>query len=224
MSDLFKVFMDLRKDSGHRIEPDLEQKELAAIGYVTAQWAFLEHAILASTCDIADENKVPLPADAVNKAFSKRLAAWRQLIEKFVTDASKRMALLKIVSKAANLEVKRHQLAHALWSWDEEDPTAMRAYSFRPKVEFDVDFDFNGLIQLGHKIGEINFALSFPGGKKDAWESIGDLASQPGGVWSRSFLLSAMDKAGPDRRPRQGVPRKPKQQSTPRATRKGRRS
>jgi hypothetical protein len=91
MSDLFKVIMDLKKDSGHRMEPDLEQKELAAIGYVTAQWAFLEHAILASTCDIADENKVPLPADAGNKAFSKRLAAWRRLIEKFVTDASKRI-------------------------------------------------------------------------------------------------------------------------------------
>jgi hypothetical protein len=67
---------------------------------------------------------------------------------------------------------KRHQLAHALWSWDEEDPTAIRAYSFRPKVEFDVEFDFNGLIQLGHKIGEISFALSFPGGKEDAWKSL----------------------------------------------------
>jgi len=39
MSDQIKVFLNV-KDSGHRIEPELEQKELAAIGYVTAQWAF----------------------------------------------------------------------------------------------------------------------------------------------------------------------------------------
>jgi hypothetical protein len=209
MSDQIKVvFIDFTKGSGHRIEPELEQKELAAIGYVTAQWAFLEHAIFASTCDIADENNVSVPADAENTVFAKRLTAWRQLIEKLVLDANRRTALLKIVSKAANLAVKRHQLAHALWSWDTEDPTAMRAYSFRPKKEFDVDFDFDGLIQLGHKIGEINFVLRFPGGKKDAWEAVGDLASQPGGYLSREFALSIIEKTGPDRRARQGVPRK----------------
>jgi hypothetical protein len=36
-------------DNRHRLEPDLEEEEFAAIGYVTAQWAHLEHKILAST-------------------------------------------------------------------------------------------------------------------------------------------------------------------------------
>jgi hypothetical protein len=203
------------KKSGHLIEPDLEQKELAAIGYVTAQWAFLEHAILASTVEITAQNNAPVPTDAYNKAFAKRLRAWRLTIEQFITDVDKRETLLTIVSKAANLEEKRHQLAHALWTWESQDPTAMRAFSFRPNVEFDVDFDFEGLMQLGDKIGKLNFNLVYPGGKEDAWKSFVELVAERGSYVSRSFLLSAMEKAPSGRRPRQGSPPKRKRPQPP---------
>jgi hypothetical protein len=91
------------------------------------------------------------------------------------------MRAFRGVSGAANLEQKRHKIAHALWSWEDHDPQTMRAFSFRPNVEFDVDFDFDGLILLGQKIGHLNFQLIFPGGKQDAWKSVADVASQEGG-------------------------------------------
>jgi hypothetical protein len=36
-------------DERHKVEPDLEPDELEAVGYVTVQWAHLEHEILVST-------------------------------------------------------------------------------------------------------------------------------------------------------------------------------
>jgi hypothetical protein len=60
----FNVSIAVEKKSRSRI--DLEQNELAAIGYVTAQWAFLEHAILASTVEIAQTNGVRIPAGGLH--------------------------------------------------------------------------------------------------------------------------------------------------------------
>ena len=210
----FKVSIAVDKKSRHRIEPDLEQNELAAIGYVTAQWAFLEHAILASTVEIAQTNGVRIPVGASSKAFSKRLQAWQSMIKKFITNPSHQSVLLRTAGKAANLAGKRHKLAHALWSWDRPDPTALRAFSFRPNLEFDVDFDYDGLILLGDKIGEVNFDLVFPGGAEDAWKSVFESHADKDGYVnyvSGSFLLSTMGKAPSGRhRPRQGSPLKRK--------------
>jgi hypothetical protein len=203
LDQTFRILIDVRGKDEHQIEPDLEEHELAAIGYVSAQWAFLEHAILASTIKIAEDNQAPIPTDAYSLAFAKRLRAWRLMIEEYVAEPAKGV-LLKIASSAANLEEKRHQAAHALWTWEDHDPQTMRAFSFRPNVEFDVDFDFEGLRLIGEKIGRLNFQLIFPGGKEDAWKSFIDLASEKSAYVSRSFLLSAAKKAPSNRRPRQG--------------------
>lgn len=56
------------KKTGHRIEAELEQQELAAIGYVTTQWAFLEHLILANTVELCSDTK-SIPADASSLAL-----------------------------------------------------------------------------------------------------------------------------------------------------------
>jgi hypothetical protein len=123
MSDhFFGVELALQKGKAHRISPDLEEKELAAIGYVTTQWAFLEHAILDSTNKIATENGAPIPTDAFSLVFAKRLSTWRSTIEQFVSEPVTKDKLLKIVSKAANLAEKRHQIAHALWTSEPSDP------------------------------------------------------------------------------------------------------
>src|SRR5262245_29822873 len=114
-------------DNRHRVEPDLEEEELAAIGYVTAQWAHLEHGILASTLVLSYENEAAPPKETTSRAFEKRLGAWRVTIERFVTDKKEKARLLKLVSKAANLSASRHKLAHGLWTWDYTDPKTLRA-------------------------------------------------------------------------------------------------
>jgi hypothetical protein len=110
-------------DNRHRLEPDLEEEEFAAIGYVTAQWAPLEHKILASTLALSYESGAAPPVEATNLWFEKRLGA-RKTIERFVTNKKEKARLLRLVSKAANLSASRHKLAHGLWTWD--TPTQRR--------------------------------------------------------------------------------------------------
>jgi hypothetical protein len=197
-------------DNRHRVEPDLEEEELAAIGYVTAQWAYLEHRILASTLALSHQSGAAPPKDAANLSFERRLAAWRETIERFVTDKKEKTRLLKLVSKAANLSTSRHKLAHGLWTWDYTDPRKLTAFSFRPTVGFEADFNAEGIRLLGQRIGKLNFELAFPGGKEDAYRSMAELASEGRGA-SRSALLELSgDKARASRRPLQGGSRKRK--------------
>ena len=154
------------QETGHWVEADLEEKELAAIGYVTTQWALLEHLILENTVVLCSDAKAAIPVDATSLSFENRRRAWRKTIEKFAPTAEKKKSLLKLVSTAANLEQRRHQIGHGLWASDPADPHTLLAFSVRPRVQFEAEYDFDGLIKLGNHIGELCFKLMFPGGKK----------------------------------------------------------
>lgn len=181
----------------NRIEPDLEEKEMAAIGFVTAQWSYLEHVILDNTLSLIPDGE-QRPSDANNLSFSKRLNAWRLTIERYAQGSDK-SRLLRLVSKAANLEAQRHKIAHGLWTWDSLNPTRLTAFSFRPRVAFEATFDFDALIRLSLQIGELNFELTYPRGVEDALEAIADAASERPLV-SRSFLLSVTEEPAKHRR------------------------
>jgi hypothetical protein len=205
---LIRILLTPGKETGHRVEADLEEKELAAIGYVTTQWAMLEHLILASTIELCSDPE-SIPAAAASLAFKDRLRAWRQTIEKSAATAAEKSRLLKLVSNAANLEQRRHKLTHGLWASDPTDPTTLIAFSFRPRVEFEAEFDFDGLIKLGHDVGKLCFSLMFPGGKQQAYEAMADDLAERGSLISRSFKLAASsESANSKKRPRIGNPPK----------------
>jgi hypothetical protein len=213
-----RILITPGKETGHRVEAVLEEKELAAIGYVTTQWAMLEHLILVSTIELCSDPK-SVPADAASLAFKDRLRAWRQTIEKFVPTATEKSRLLKLVSRAANLEQRRHKLIHGLWTSDPTDPTTLIAFSFRPRVEFEAEFDFDGLIKLGENVGELCFSLMYPGGKQQAYKAMADDLVERGGFISRSFQLAASDQKGINnkKRPRTGNrPKRAPRKSPPR--------
>jgi hypothetical protein len=69
---IFKVLIDIEPHPKHRIEPDLEEKELAAIGYVVTQWSYLEHSILASTIELCSAKKTNPPMDAASPPSNRR--------------------------------------------------------------------------------------------------------------------------------------------------------
>ena len=208
----FRVILLPGKKTGHYIEAELEQQELAAIGYFTTQWAFLEHLILFKTAELCPKQK-DVQKDAASLAFSKRLSAWRQTIEKFAHTDEEKERLLKLVSKAANLEDRRHKLSHGLWMSDASDPRTLIASSFRSGVAFEVEFDFDGLMKLGHEVGKLCFDLLFPEGKEQALKAMAALAKD-GGFVSRSWALSVMDKkAIVKKRPKTGNRPKRKSQS-----------
>ncbi|MDH3232063.1 MAG: hypothetical protein OEQ29_00935 [Alphaproteobacteria bacterium] len=169
-----------------QIAPELTNEEIAAIGYATVQWAYLEHGLFYRTLEAADAANVPLPRDATNSAFAKRLRAFRILIEKTEPDGSEKERTLKLVSKIANAEDKRHKITHGLWDWVPENPKRVKASSFRPNYEFEETFDLEKLAAFCKTLGEINFDLEYPGG-------LADVEMQVPFV-SRSFLLKLGEK------------------------------
>src|SRR5262249_43529712 len=118
------------------VTPDLTQDEVTAVGYVTTQWAFLEHVILVDTIRLAHKLKIQVPNDASNLSFTRRLRAWRTLVQQSRQRKSTKERLLKLASQFANAENKGHQITHGLWQWQVSSPHRLTPYSFRPTVEF----------------------------------------------------------------------------------------
>jgi hypothetical protein len=199
MNDPSYRVMFMQDGSPCRIEPDLEENELTALGYVTAQWGFLEHALFTETLNLAEKGLVEPPLDASSTSFTKRLKAWRLLVEAVVTDTVEKKRLLKLASRIANAENKRHQITHGVWTWSLRSPHRVTAFSFRPKVAFSEPYDFYKIIQLGILIGEIGFELIYSGGREEAWEAM--TGQHAPAYVSRSFRLHLMKNPSSPRRP-----------------------
>ena len=96
--------------------------------------------------------------------------------------------MARLYSVIANLEAKRHQITHGLWSWDVKTPHKLVAYSFRPNVGFAEHFDAEKIRLLGDRIGEVNLSFIYPGGKRHAYKEWAKSAEHGPNV-SRSWLL-----------------------------------
>src|ERR1700742_3834464 len=89
----FGVILSL-KGGRHLVEPQLTEPELRAIGYLAAQWAFLEHVLFMHTVKLTQIADAAVPRDAINRSFSKRLRAWRSCIEEYEPDLDEKARLL----------------------------------------------------------------------------------------------------------------------------------
>lgn len=163
-----RVVKKIGKDEPWRLKIELTDDEMAAIGRITVQWAFLEHLLLLRTADAAQMAGLKIPLDAASAAFTKRLRAWRLLVEETVADLPEKTRDLKLVSQIANAEGDRHKITHGLWDWDDDNPEVLRASSFRPRFQFEKKLDLKALTKLADKIAEINYRLYLPEGLLDA--------------------------------------------------------
>jgi hypothetical protein len=177
-------------DSPPRIMPELTEREFAAIGFVTAQWSILEHALLAATIAIAEGIKSEPPRDAFNLSFTKRLRAWRNLIEDTQPEGATRKRLIRLTSRIANAETRRHQVAHGVWEWDIQNPDRLVvSSSLKPHI-FERPTDFEKLAAFAIQIGKINYELMY--GQDSPWKVVADDHAESGSSYSRSFLQSVM--------------------------------
>jgi hypothetical protein len=167
----------------HQLGPDLEQKELAAIGWVTAHWAILEHYLLHQSVEMAEARGVEPHQDTFNLSFARRFKAWLDEV-RLLPEGDRKIQLEKLSGKIANCEDRRHKTTHGLWAWDVTDPDQLKTFSHRPRVEFEISIDFDDLINLAQEIGEVNFVLAYPNGKEDFYAE----KAAEGGGFSRSFL------------------------------------
>lgn len=202
----FSVKVLLDRNSQGTFVPVLTEQECAAIGLVTAQWAFLEHLLLLHHVDLVTAANAEIPTDAFNLSFEKRLRAWRLSVEQYTQNDKEKERLLAIHSKISNAEDRRHKVTHGLWEWDRANPEKLTAHSFRPRVEFERKFDRASIIKLAMDIGSISFSIQYPGGAAQFYELASENA--PDSYVDRSWLLSLMEKGPPDQGPGQATPPK----------------
>lgn len=180
------VLIDL-KGKDHCIGFELTPNELSGIGEITVQWSYLEHVIYDYSVGISEVVEIEPPADVTSHSFTKRLRAWRLLIEQYAPPLEKDR-LLRIVSKIANLEQDRHRVTHGIWGFDESAPEKLIASSRRPPFDFTKKFEEKALFEVARKIGEVTFQLLYPNGEKDFYaEQMG--GGETFGAISRRLLL-----------------------------------
>lgn len=178
--------------SKHQLFPDLLEEELFAIGRITVGFAYLENLILLDIVGTAAKRRIDVPQDAFSISFKKRLRLWRKFIHKY-RRGKPRERLLAIAQRISDCQQARNRITHGLWYWDYGTPDSATATSIKPSFQFTEHFDFKKLLKVGDKIAEINFELSYPGGKKEAWKSL----AQRGFAMSRSFPHIARGKPLP---------------------------
>jgi hypothetical protein len=189
---LFRV-----RGNKHQVFPNLIEDELLAIGRVTVSFAYLEHALLIDTLGMVVRHKIsPVPEDMVVVSFDRRLTVWKKLVSKYRRGRA-RAKMLKIATRIRKLQRDRNRITHGLWSWEYESPGRITASTFKPKFEFTEPFDHKKLLAVSDAIGEINFSLTFPRGKAQAWKSMLRNRTKSGAYMSRDFAMVASGKEVP---------------------------
>lgn len=165
------------------LDTDLDPAELAVIGRVTVLWGRLEHLMMLETIRwAASENEAAL-RNAISDVFSARLRAFFEAVRD-IDDEQERKRLTKLHSKIDSLRIRRHQLTHGYWDWDNSAPNSLIVVGTRPKREFESTWDTGSLYRFGSEIGEVLFELEFPGG----WRGFLEERASSGSMISRDGL------------------------------------
>jgi hypothetical protein len=179
---------------------EMSDGEIFAVEMLTVQWAFLEHVLLLETSRLSNRAKLKaLPPDAASLSFSRRLAAWRILVRDTVKTKKRRAQLLRMASRIATLEDKRHKITHGLWEWFPHNPDRLRAYSYRPVVSFDEpNLNFQKIMDTAERVSEISYELShanpIPSSERLGRIQLHHLKAHGYAYWSRRGLLTMMKR------------------------------
>jgi|GEM_PF-2255572 len=178
------IYQTLSKKPKYRLWTELTDQEISAIGFITIQWAHLEHMLLIRTKELADAASIALPEDAKKLSFKVRLHAWYVLIREKVTDPEEQKRLFKLHQRIASAEDKRHKVTHGLWDFGKGNPKILIASSFRVPFDFEQNFKAEELANFANTIAEINFDLHYPKGPRSLVESQSYM--------SRGFMMEIM--------------------------------
>jgi len=179
---------------------EMSDGEIFAIGMLTVQWAYLEHVLLLETARLANRAKFKvLPAEANSLAFSRRLSAWRILVRDTIKTKKLRQRLLRLPSKIAALEDRRHKITHGLWEWYPHNPDRLRAYSYRPSVAFDEpNLSFRKIIDTAERVSGASYELSHanpnPTSEQIGRAQLRHARAHAFAYWSRRGLLEMMKR------------------------------
>jgi hypothetical protein len=189
--NLLQVVVPPRHGDSWRFHIALSQKEFGVIGLVVVQWAFLEFALYERTKRIAKRARYPIPRNATVNSFSKRLGAFREVIENAITNKARKNKLLSLCSRIAQASGNRQKVAHGLWLLNPQKPDRLWVKNQRRKAPGAArkrkqvlyqPFTTPRLGKISEEIGALSFELWYDRGPRDVIFSQSYL--------SRSFLLA----------------------------------
>jgi hypothetical protein len=111
------------------VDLQLRPIELAAIGHVAAQWAFLEFFILRETRGLVHHLGIITPEDMNAISFRKRRQLWEELTRKALVGFDEELfRALDCIDRTKKLAVERHRLTHDIVEYDPEDENRLKAF------------------------------------------------------------------------------------------------
>jgi hypothetical protein len=154
------VFLTLdRGTNAPYIDLQLRFSELAAIGRVTSNWAFLEFAIRRETLGLAHHLKEPNPKAADDIGFKRRVRLWKELSERALQPFPEELRRARgCIARTQDLAEQRHKLTHWVIEIDPMDRDRLKAYPRETLGGFGWPLNVEKIEQLALDIARLNYA------------------------------------------------------------------
>jgi hypothetical protein len=177
MRDRVSQYKSLDSDQW-RVNLELRDEELRAIGHVSAQWAFLESMLRRLTREVAKALREPLPQNIDSDSFRLRNAALRDLVSKMPAD-SDRDKLQTLLDRVGSLQGERHRLIHGLVEWDEADRDKLNVRTHKNPHGAPWSVTAKDIEAVADKISALNCAIwNWP--NESPWETMADEVREKG--------------------------------------------
>ncbi|WP_421951904.1 hypothetical protein [Pelagibacterium sp.] len=150
----------------HILDTELSERETYLIGSIVSQWGFLEADIFDQTL-LSFEGCESLPA-AMNKnaQFSAVLKLWLERVVES-NDGARKAVLKAQYDKIISLNEFRQAVVHSRWEWTPSAPHEITAVRVHNKSIKRVKFTSDDLADFAADLGEIRYAIRYPGGVQD---------------------------------------------------------
>jgi hypothetical protein len=189
---LLMIFLSFDPKTPNRFEFDMGEREMAAIGYATVHWAFMEEVLYTRTALLARRAKVQIPAAANDLSFSRRIRAFRLLVRATIKDQAVKERWNNLIARIAKENGIRQKIVHGLWSYDARKPHRLFSRPRRSLGTWATSFSAETLYEFGARVGSISYELLYPKGSKGARERIAARGFSP---ITRSMQLRMLGQA-----------------------------
>lgn len=198
---------DYEGDIKPGIEFELSKLEYAALGRVSIQWSFLEHALSELYHRLCSLENIAPSKDIGSLSFKVRLRAFFELVKILEKREQPTKNLYKLHNDISVASHKRHKLVHGIWDYNQSNPFGLYLYSDRDRVAFEDGGDINSVHSLSQDIAFLNLfmiEMEIDGQKISDLPRTGMIYNDDGtpiGHMHRSMLLSQENQSRlyPDR-------------------------
>lgn len=164
-----------------RVDLELREDELRALGSVAAQWGFLENLLL----ELAKHLARALGEDHLSKefdsdSFRSRSRALRELVDRAMANDPDRDRLIALLNRASSLQGERQRLIHGVIEWDEADRDTLNVQTHKNPNGAAWNVNAADIEAVANKIAEVNcLIVNFP--SESPWPNIvGGAGRDPG--------------------------------------------